>query len=106
MGYLSGSASLLTKHVHYGICRERSLLGQNKQPKEEFPSDEIAETSSQIGTIIHLGVGCDNCGLYPIMGKSQASACIVGMFNQHHKAEHQIEVVAERRPQGVIGQFI
>ncbi|GLJ29917.1 hypothetical protein SUGI_0591440 [Cryptomeria japonica] len=107
--------------------REKSILVQNKQPKEESPSDEIAETSSQMGTVIHVGIGCDNCGLYPLMGKryrckdcmesvgfdlcetcyqSQAGACIVGRFNQHHRAEHQIEAVAERRPQGVIGQFI
>ncbi|GLJ29919.1 hypothetical protein SUGI_0591470 [Cryptomeria japonica] len=49
--------------------REKSMLVQNKQPKEESPTDETAEASCQKETVIHVGVGCDNCGLYPIMGK-------------------------------------
>ncbi|GLJ29920.1 hypothetical protein SUGI_0591480 [Cryptomeria japonica] len=68
--------------------REKSILLQNKQPKKESPTDEIAETSSQMETVVHLDFGCDNCGFCPIVGKR---------FNQHHKAEHQFEEVAERR---------
>ncbi|XP_059063175.1 E3 ubiquitin-protein ligase PRT1-like [Cryptomeria japonica] len=73
--------------------REKSILLQNKQPKKESPTDEIAETSSQMETVVHLDFGCDNCGFCPIVGKR---------FNQHHKAEHQFEEVAERRVQRFI----
>lgn len=103
--------------------RAKSIIVQNRQSKEEPPTDEIAEKSSQIEAAIHEHVGCDNCGFFPILGKryrckncmdsmgfdlcetcyqSQAGACIVGRFNQHHKAEHQFEVVAKRRFRGVI----
>ncbi|XP_057840274.2 E3 ubiquitin-protein ligase PRT1 [Cryptomeria japonica] len=103
--------------------REKSMLVQNKQPKEESPTDETAEASCQKETVIHVGVGCDNCGLYPIMGKrykckdcsesvgfdlcetcyqSQAGSWIVGRFNQHHKAEHQFEMVAGETLEGGI----
>ncbi|XP_072985958.1 E3 ubiquitin-protein ligase PRT1 isoform X1 [Typha latifolia] len=60
---------------------------------------------------VHFGVGCDSCGMYPIMGKRyrckdckekigfdlceacySSSSKLPGRFNQHHTPDHKFEL--------------
>ncbi|XP_056170428.1 E3 ubiquitin-protein ligase PRT1 isoform X2 [Syzygium oleosum] len=91
-------------------ARPRLTISENDSPKSLGNSK--ADSSWSIDTsVTHLGVGCDYCGMYPIIGdRYQCQDCVEkigfdlcgdcynsgcklpGRFNQQHRPEHKFKL--------------
>lgn len=85
------------------------------QPRRHVDLAALLASPQFLATYTHFGVGCDVCGQYPIVGRryrcldcpesigfdlcgvchDRGPASLVGRFNQHHDAAHEME---EKRP--------
>lgn len=91
----------------------RSAEGSRQSGHFSFSSDERFYPSWVDGTVhVHVGFGCDFCGMYPILGtRYRCKDCVEvigfdlcgdcyttrsklpGRFNQQHTAEHRFDIV-------------
>lgn len=110
---------------------EATFPSQYQQRKEEIssyytniafqvtklPCNDSCLEEEQHYDQVHEGVGCDGCGMFPIVGKRyrckdcpekvgydlcgecKGSVCVDGRFNQQHGAHHEMEEVVSRDPE-------
>ncbi|KAG6507968.1 E3 ubiquitin-protein ligase PRT1-like [Zingiber officinale] len=88
---------------------------QTQNLKAKIPSETMDSWFTQDMHDIHVGVGCDSCGLYPISGKRyrckdcketvgfdlcetcyNTTSKLPGRFNQEHTPEHKFELDQSR----------
>ncbi|KAL3647641.1 hypothetical protein CASFOL_008609 [Castilleja foliolosa] len=91
--------------------------GSSEASKESFhfsfsSGDEPLPGPYNVSSKVHIGVGCDSCGMYPIIGDRYrckdcleqigydlcqdcytSSSKLAGRFNQQHTSNHQFEIV-------------
>ncbi|AQK72704.1 E3 ubiquitin-protein ligase PRT1 [Zea mays] len=113
----------IIEFLNYKTNAEYELRGQKVQFKKDQCNRETSSsgTSGRKGSTralhaedpsnIHIGVGCDSCGVYPIRGKRykcqdcteligfdlceacyNSSSKLPGRFNQRHTPNHRMEV--------------
>ncbi|KAL7209627.1 hypothetical protein ACSBR1_031227 [Camellia fascicularis] len=94
-----------------------TLAGSTKAPKNAawlstLPTTDYLSMLSSRGPKVHFGVGCDYCGVFPIIGERykckdckerigfdlcegcyNSSSKLPGRFNQQHTPDHKLEIV-------------
>ncbi|GMH27926.1 hypothetical protein Nepgr_029769 [Nepenthes gracilis] len=77
-----------------------------------LPGDEFPTLQGKDGSMVHLAVGCDSCGMFPIVGdRYKCKDCVEaigfdlcgdcyntqsklpGRFNQQHTPDHRLELI-------------
>lgn len=92
-------------------------------PEPEIVTKELGVRRMTAGPV-HRAVGCDGCGMMPIVGKRYKcndcpeaigydlcakcyeSGCVVGRFNQRHTPEHQMVETKISTRQSIARQFL
>ncbi|KAA8548427.1 hypothetical protein F0562_000111 [Nyssa sinensis] len=100
----------------YGSSSKCSTQAQQHAAKSSsIPTDVYSSWLSGQGPNVHIGVGCDYCGMCPIVGERykckdcveqigfdlcegcyNSSSKLPGRFNQQHTPEHEFEIVQPR----------
>ncbi|CAN4090915.1 unnamed protein product [Withania somnifera] len=88
---------------------------------ESLPRYDLAQWFSGGGPHVHFGIGCDYCGMCPIVGERykckdckekigfdlcegcyKSSSKLPGRFNQQHTPEHQFELIQPLQVRNVV----
>ncbi|KAM7461923.1 hypothetical protein LguiA_030044 [Lonicera macranthoides] len=99
-----------SQHRSPSICSTQAQKNGDQHPA--LPTTEYSSWSSGQVLKVHVGFGCDHCGMYPIIGERyNCKDCLVkmgfdlcegchnrspnlpGRFNQQHTPEHKFEIV-------------
>eukprot|EP00887_Chlorella_sp_A99_P005473 scaffold1.g5473.t1 len=80
----SGPAPTLSPSLAAAVERGREQADGSGAGAERLQGNLLHQLSTE--DYAHHGVGCDNCGLYPIVGR----------FAQHHRPDHRMEQVRPR----------
>lgn len=87
-----------------------SALREKKKGELPYPKDDNLFLEEDLRNV-HVGVGCDSCGMYPLVGKRykckdckevigfdlcetcyNSSSKLPGRFNQQHTPDHEFEI--------------
>ncbi|XP_068647012.1 E3 ubiquitin-protein ligase PRT1-like isoform X2 [Aristolochia californica] len=96
-----------------------------KECGKSQPSDYDFGSLQQRGLEVNVGVGCDSCGMYPIIGKwyrckdcmekigfDLCESCyntrskLPGRFNQQHTSDHRVMLVQPERLRGILWRLV
>ncbi|XP_057963952.1 E3 ubiquitin-protein ligase PRT1 isoform X2 [Malania oleifera] len=99
--------------------------GNQRIFSSSLPAGEILPWWSEDGPKVHIGIGCDYCGMYPIIGdRYRCIDCVEkigfdlcgdcyntcsklpGRFNQQHTPEHRFERVNSRSRRNSISSLV
>ncbi|GJS83672.1 E3 ubiquitin protein ligase PRT1-like protein isoform X1, partial [Tanacetum coccineum] len=104
----------LEQHVSEEYAARRQAIDKLKTREQGTSSADVR--CDCIRRQAHFGVGCDCCGIYPLIGKRykckdcleqigfdlcedcyNSSSNLPGRFNQQHKPDHEFEVLVSQR---------
>ncbi|KAJ4955919.1 hypothetical protein NE237_012702 [Protea cynaroides] len=96
-----------------------------QEAKSPPPHKDLFSWFRELGSKVHIGVGCDSCGMYPIFGERyRCKDCVEkigfdlcadcyktcsklpGKFNQQHTPQHEFELISPERSQKLMQRMI